>query len=105
MCNFKILQNMSGNFLIENFPDNWKELEAEEQEEFVIENVWGPLENLTPNHTLSIIYAAAVSIEDCMKEDYEKHKDFSIKLWAATENGTVEEEFFKLREMYRELDL
>jgi len=42
---FKILQNQSGEFLCEEIPDNWEDMEDEERDSFLTDNAWEPFEN------------------------------------------------------------
>jgi len=58
---FEVLQHMSGNFLCEKFPDNWRDMNDDEQMEFMEENVWEPLENLLTSEVYQIIDNAAAN--------------------------------------------
>ena len=52
---FKIMQQVSGNYLCENLPDNWEELAEEEQNEFLETNAWEPVEDLSADELFSLI--------------------------------------------------
>ena len=56
---FEILQFMSGNFLCEDFPDNWRDMTEDEQIEFMEDNVWEPFENTPASEVYKIIDNAA----------------------------------------------
>lgn len=45
---FQILQFCSGHYLIKNIPDNWDDLTKQEQNQFINDNVWQPLEGCNP---------------------------------------------------------
>ena len=55
---FKVLQKASGNFLCEDLPDNWEDMEEEEQNNFLEENAWEPFENKNVDEIWSNIEAA-----------------------------------------------
>ena len=47
---FLILQICSGHYLWEEIPDNWEKLEEEEQDQFLRDHAWQPLEHAEPNY-------------------------------------------------------
>ena len=59
---FSIMQQLSGNFLTSRLPDNWEDMEDDEQNEFIIDNAWEPLEQQSPRDVLCYIENAA----ECM---------------------------------------
>ena len=52
---FKIFQEMSGNFLINQIPDNWEDLEEDDQHEYLMDNIWEPMEGYFPSKVAEII--------------------------------------------------
>lgn len=56
---FKILQQCSNHFLICPFPDGWEDMTDVEQDEFIRENAWQPLENATVSRVYELIDDAA----------------------------------------------
>jgi len=59
---FEILQEMSGNFLCDNIPDEWNHMDAEEQSEFLTNHAWEPLEYMDADSLFDSIDSAAISM-------------------------------------------
>ncbi len=56
---FEILQLCSGHYLSKNIPDDWEILTEEEQNEFLENNVWQPLEGYPPSSIWNAIESSA----------------------------------------------
>lgn len=56
---FKILQQCSHFFLAQGFPDDWKDTIDWEQDAFIEENVWHPLEGRPATEVYTLIEDAA----------------------------------------------
>lgn len=57
---FEVLQLCSGHFLTKHFPNNWDELTQTEQDKFLSENCWEPLEHLDSNFLYETIENSAI---------------------------------------------
>lgn len=53
--NIEILQASSKAFLTDPLPDNWYDLTEDEQDDFLIDHAWQPIENETPADIFSLI--------------------------------------------------
>ncbi|MDJ0747186.1 MAG: hypothetical protein QNJ32_28120 [Xenococcaceae cyanobacterium MO_167.B27] len=55
LSEFEIFQALSGNFICKTIPDNWQELNDEEQDEFIQKHIWQPLEYSDSSRILELI--------------------------------------------------
>jgi len=55
----RAIQNASGHFLTEHFPENWYDLEEEELDNFIDDHVWEPLEGWGASSVFELIENAA----------------------------------------------
>ena len=60
---FQILQFCSGHYLIKNIPDNWNDLTEQEQNQFINDNIWQPLEGFDSQYIWDNIENSAQSTE------------------------------------------
>lgn len=68
LSEFEIFQALSGNFICETIPDNWQELDEDEQDKFVQENVWQPLEYCDSSRILELIDDSTSAMIKLLKE-------------------------------------
>jgi len=54
-----LIMHQSGNFLCENLPDNYDEMEDAELHEYIMDNVWQPFEYWRPQEIWENIENAA----------------------------------------------
>lgn len=66
---FLILQAVSGDFLTENYPDNWEDLSEAEQDQFLADNAWEPFENMGTDDVANIIDNAKCNIVRMLESD------------------------------------
>ena len=64
----EIFQSLMGNFICQELPDNWSDLDEEEQEKFVGKNIWQPLENCNPSKILELIELASFALIQLLEE-------------------------------------
>ena len=62
LTRFEIFKNCSGNFLIEEVPDNWQELTKKQQKVFLEKNNWESLENMTSSKIDELIESNTESV-------------------------------------------
>ena len=55
LTEFELFQSLSGNFLCQEVPDNWENLDEEKQDQFVRENIWQPLEHYSSSEIIELI--------------------------------------------------
>ena len=67
LTEFEIFQALSGNFICKTIPDNWQELDEEEQDKFVQENIWQPLEYCNSSQILELIDDSASTMIEFLK--------------------------------------
>ncbi len=68
LTEFEIFQVLSGNFICKKIPDNWEELDEKEQNNFVQENIWQPLENCNSSEIIELIDDSCVALIKLLKE-------------------------------------
>ena len=51
---------MSGNYLAENLPDNFQDMDDADLDQFIKDNPWEPLEYWSPSQILDVIDAATL---------------------------------------------
>lgn len=68
LTEFEIFQALSGNFLCKNIPDNWSELDEEEQDNFIQENIWQPLENWNSSEIIELIEDTSYALIKLLRE-------------------------------------
>ena len=68
LTEFELFQILSGNFICQTVPDNWQELDDEEQDEFIQENVWQPLEYHNSSEILELIDSSTSTMIEFLKE-------------------------------------
>ena len=91
---FKVLQLCSGHYLSANIPNNWHELSEEQQNNFLIENVWEPLEHNNPELIWSAIDSAADATYNFI-QDLQDKSSRSI-IWSTEDiQGFVDNEYEK----------
>lgn len=56
---FEILQLCSGHYLSATLPDDWQDLSELEQNRFLTENAWQPIETYSPDELWDYIELAA----------------------------------------------
>ena len=66
---FELLQLSSGSFLCEELPDNFNEMTDAELGEFLMDNVWGPLDGLTEaaDYLVPELWSLIENSADCIK--------------------------------------
>lgn len=64
----QILTVASGMFLAEAIPEDWFYLSEEEQNDYLVDHVWEPLEGKDADYLYSIIESAADDIKELYKE-------------------------------------
>ncbi len=67
LSEFDIFQALSGNFLCEYIPDNWLDLTEEEQNQFVQEHAWQPIEYLDVDEIYELIQCATDNMVALLK--------------------------------------
>ena len=60
--------HVSGNFLCENFPANFRDLPEGELDEFITDNAWQPFENDDPSDLWEWIDDAALALKSFLKK-------------------------------------
>ena len=65
---FKIFQEISGNYLSNSIPDNWKKLTEEKQNKFIEQNTWQPLEHYEIDSILTMIDISTNNIVELLKK-------------------------------------
>ena len=68
---FKILQHPSGNYLTPEIPDNWKGMEEEEQDKFLTDNAWAPIEYSCALFIREAIYDATKELERFLIKEFD----------------------------------
>jgi hypothetical protein len=58
----------SNNFLCEELPSNYDEMEDDDFNDFIADNVWEPFENHSPDNIFSYIEDAATSMQRWLSE-------------------------------------
>ena len=66
---FKILQEISGNFLYENIPDNWLDMSEKDQESFLENYAWEPIEDMGSDKLFETIDNASISMIRFIEEN------------------------------------
>ena len=56
---FKILQLACGDFLTEYFPDGWESMNSDDQDQFMADHAWEPLENSSTEVVYGMIETSA----------------------------------------------
>ena len=67
LTEFELFQILSGNFICQTVPDNWRELDDEKQDEFIQENVWQPLEYSDSSLILEVIDNSTSTLIEFLK--------------------------------------
>jgi len=71
---FKVLQMVSGHFLTEQIPDNFPDMSPDDQDTFLTDNAWEPLEYHEPAQVYDLIDAAAQSTSRFIKDLQDKNE-------------------------------
>jgi hypothetical protein len=66
---FKVFQEMSGNFLCDNIPDNWEDMKDNEQEDFLTNHAWEPLEDMSADNIFENIESATASMVEFIEKN------------------------------------
>ena len=62
LTEFALFQNLSGNFLTTEVPNNWLEMTEQEQNNFIEDHKWQPLEHLDSDRIIQLVQSAADSL-------------------------------------------
>lgn len=66
---FSCLQSCSGNYLTESIPDDWEEMTEEDQDIFLEEHSWEPLQYYSTIQVWDMITSAAVACEHLLRKE------------------------------------
>ena len=70
LSEFDIFQTLSGNFLCQQVPANWLDLTEEEQNQFVQEHIWQPLEYWDASEVINLIQDASDCLISLLKQNH-----------------------------------
>tara|TARA_R110000772_G_scaffold45944_2_gene105018 strand:+ start:2444 stop:2920 length:477 start_codon:yes stop_codon:yes gene_type:complete len=65
---FEILQKSSGDFLTASYPDNWEDMSDEDQDQFLEDNAWEPLQDHPIKEVAGMIATAADRVIEALEE-------------------------------------
>jgi len=65
----RAIQNASGHFLTEHFPENWNDMDGEELNEFIDDHTWEPLEGWEAGAVFELIENAASATLGFLKQE------------------------------------
>ncbi len=68
LTEFELFQILSCNFICETIPDDWQELDDEEQDEFIQEHIWQPLEYCDSSRILELIDSSTSVMIEFLEE-------------------------------------
>ena len=67
----KLLQQASRDFLTEPLPDDWQKMTDEQQDEFLLEHVWFPLEGYSARDIWGVIESSAHTLKLFIRDEFD----------------------------------